>query len=81
VLLVSDIDNTLYAPNEAACAALERFAMYWVQTHLFNGSVYMLNTCRSIDQVEVIWAEEIGWALLKPVIIATCNAGEMWIRN
>jgi hypothetical protein len=71
VLLVSDIDNTLYAPNEPACAALERFAMYWVSTHLFNGSVLMLNTCRSIDQLEGMWAKEIGWALLKPQALAT----------
>jgi hypothetical protein len=44
ILLVSDIDNTLFNSNETACAAARRFLKYWLKTHQFNGSKLVLNT-------------------------------------
>ena len=51
ILLISDIDGTLYKENPEALQALDLFNKFWISNFEFNGSKLVYNTGRAINEL------------------------------
>ena len=79
LLLVADLDGTLFERNQLAKDAAERFTRHWICYHMFNGSKLVYNTGRSLEDVLVIWAE--GFDLPHADVVATCVGSSVYNMN
>ena len=76
ILLVSDVDGTLYKENAECLNALNSFNRFWISNFEFNGSKLVYNTGRSIA-----FYSEIKDILLIPDTIITVVGGYAYKFN
>lgn len=76
VLLVSDIDGTLFYKSDEACLAYSNFSKFWIQNFLLNDSYLVYNTGRSIQDYS-----ELKETLLAPDLLITTNGNIIYGFN
>ena len=67
ILLVSDLDNTLFNESEAGIEYYEKFVEFWIAYHEFNGSVLVYNTGRNLPHYQ-----EDEFRLFRPDLVIMC---------
>ena len=67
VLLVSDLDNTLFNESEEGIRCYEKFIEFWIVFHEFNGSVLVYNTGRNLPHYQ-----EDEFRLFRPDLVILC---------
>jgi HAD superfamily hydrolase (TIGR01484 family) len=67
ILLVSDLDNTLFNDTEAGVTYYKDFLKFWLTFHEFNGSFLVYNTGRNMPHYL-----EDEYRLFKPDLILLC---------
>lgn len=76
LMLVSDLDGTLFENSDEGRFALSQFTEYWIQNHLFTGSKLVYSTGRSLEEFLSLF--RCGYDILEPDLLVTAVGSDVY---